>query len=142
MAHHDDRRALRRLIGPDIFQNALAADGVQSRRGLIQNQNVRLHRDHARNRGSALLPAGKIEGRFFKVLVRNADKARRTQHTRANLVLRKAHVLRAESDVLKDRLFKELILRVLEHQPHMKAQAARELRVRPHVLSLKQHLPV
>ena len=102
----------------------------------------RLHRNHARNRGSALLPAGEVKGRFFKLLVRNADKARRPQNARANLVLRKAHVLGAKGDVLKDRLFKELILRVLEHQPHMKAQAARELRVRPHVLPLKQHLPV
>ena len=34
-------------------------------------------------------------------------------------------LLRAEGDVLIDRLLKELILRILEHQPHLEAHGAR-----------------
>ena len=141
VADHDHRRALRCLISADVLQNTLAPCGVESCRRLIQNQNIRLHRNHARNRGSALLPAGEVKGRFLKLFVCNADKARRTQHARADFLLGKPHVFGSEGDILKDRLFKKLILRVLEHQTHMEPEPARELHILPDILSLKQDLP-
>ena len=141
VADHDHRCTLRCLIGADVLQNTLAPCGVESCCRLIQNQNIRLHRNHARNRSSAFLPAGQIKRRFFQLLIRNADKARRTKHARADLLLGKPHVFGSEGDILKDRLFKKLILRVLEHQTHMEPEPARELRILPDVLSLEQDLP-
>ena len=50
------------------------------------------------------------------------------------------HIRRAEGDVLVYRLLKELILRVLEHQPHLKADLPDLLGLRPDILSLKEDL--
>ena len=79
-------RLLRGLIIADIFENALAACGVKSRRRLVENEHVRLHGDHARDGRAALLSAGKIKWGFGKLRLGNADKARRTADTRVDLV--------------------------------------------------------
>ena len=58
-------------------------------------------------------------------------------------LLRKFHALvdGAEGDVLVHRLLKQLVLRVLEHQPHLEADVPDLLRLRPDVLPMEQDLP-
>ena len=86
MADHYNGRMLRGLIIADIFQNALAARGIKSRRRLIENEHVRLHGNHARDGRAALLAAGKIKWGFGKFRLGNADKARCAADARVDLV--------------------------------------------------------
>ena len=51
------------------------------------------------------------------------------------------HIPGAEGDVLVYRLLKQLVLRVLEHQPHLEADVPDLLRLRPDVLPMEQDLP-
>ena len=140
VADHHNSRLLRGLIIADIFENALAACGVKSRRRLVENEHVRLHGDHARDGCAALLSAGQIERGFGKLRLGNADKASRTADTRVDLVFGKAHVFRAEGDIGVDSFLKQLIFRVLEHQTDAEADLAGELGVLPDVAAVKQHM--
>ena len=58
-----------------------------------------------------------------------------------NFVLGKAHIPRPEGDVLIHRFPEELILRVLEHQPHLEAEGADLRLIGPDILSVDQHPP-
>ena len=54
-------------------------------------------------------------------LVAQAGKFRRPADPAVDLLLSQLHVPGSESDVLVDRLLKQLVLRVLKYQPHLKA---------------------
>ena len=62
---------------------------------------------------------------------RRPTKRRRLPHTPVDLLAVQSHVLRAEGDVLVHRLLKELVLRVLEHQPHLEAHVRGSSWARP-----------
>ena len=141
MADHDHRCVLRTLIIADVLQNALASCRVKSRCWLIQNQNIRLHGNHARNSRAALLPAGKIKRRFFQLLLCNADKASRAQHAIADFILGESHILWAKGNISINCLFKQLILRILEYQSHLEADFTRKFCVFPDILTVKQNFP-
>ena len=65
-------------------------------------------------------PPESSKGDFSSMLLRQAPRTRRLPATRRSTSSgRQAHVLGAEGDVLVDRLLKQLVLRVLEHQPHL-----------------------
>ena len=57
------------MEGGDQVEHVAPALGVQSGGGLVQHQHMRAHRQHARHRHPAHLPAGKLEGRFFGELL-------------------------------------------------------------------------
>ena len=59
-----------------------------------------------------------------------------------NLWLIQLHVPRAEGDVFVHRLLKQLVFRILEHQPHLKADVVGQLFAAPDVLPLEEDLPL
>ena len=130
------------MIGADLREHGLAAARVKPRRRLVEDEYLRLHRNHARDGHAALLSAGELKGRLGEHVLAQADQLRRLAHAAVDLVFRKAHVARAEGDVLIDRLLEELILRILEHQPHLEAHAADLLRLGPDVAPLEQDAPL
>ena len=68
MAHQNDRLTLIAVIVPDICHQIFTARRVETRSGLVQHQNLRLHRQNARQRDPALLTAGKLsETAFFQI---------------------------------------------------------------------------
>jgi len=139
VAHHDDGRVLGGLVVADVLQNALAPRRVEARRGLVEDQHLGLHGDDASNGDAALLPAGQVERRFLEVLLPDADKSGRAVHALVDLALGQAHVFGPEGDVAVDRLLEQLVFGVLEHQPHLEADAAREFDVPPDVLPVEEH---
>ena len=137
---HHDGSIFSFSITFDITQDFRAANGVQSRRGFIKNQNFRLHGNHTGNCHTALLSAGKIKRRHLKLLIRDANKAGCFPHPAVDFLRTQSHILGAESDILVHRLLKKLVFRVLEHQAHPKARLASCFLVRPNVYTIQQNL--
>ena len=50
------------MIVLNAGQNIVAATGIQTRRGLVQHQNLGFHGDNAGDGHAALLSAGQLEG--------------------------------------------------------------------------------
>ena len=63
-------------------------------------------------------------------------------HPAVDLLFIKPHVAGAEGNVLIHCLFKQLVLRILEHQPHLKAHLPDLLGVRPDVLAVEIDMPL
>ena len=135
---HDGVAALL-VIGADMGEQLLASARVKSRARLVEHQHLRLHGDHARDGDAALLPAGEREGRLLQQALVQSREAGGVMHAAVQLRAGQAHVGGAEGDVAVDGLLKELVLRILEHQPHAEAHAADLLRVGPDVLAVEQH---
>ena len=57
------------------------------------------------------------------------------------LLFGKSHVLRTVGDVLRNGLLKELVLRILEHKPHLEAYATYIHVLAPDVCAVHQHAP-
>ena len=106
---------------------------VQPGGGLVQHQHPGLHGDHPGDGHPALLPAGQVEGGFLQHPRLQPHKPGGLAHPAVHLVLIQPHVLGAEGDVLVHRLLKELVLRVLEHQPHLEAGLFGDLGVGPDI---------
>ena len=82
----------------------------------------RLHGNHARDGHPALLPAGELEGGLLQQIVAAGPRSSAASRTRRSISSSvRPMFVGAEGDVLVDRLLKELILRILEHQPHLEA---------------------
>ena len=129
------------MVLPDIAQDGLHPLRVQAGGGLVQNEHLGLHGDHPGDGHPALLAAGQLKGGFFQVVVPQAHEVGRRPHPAVNLLLVQPHVLGAEGDVLIYCLLKELVLRVLEHQPHLKPSLFGDLGVGPDVHVLKEDRP-
>ena len=89
---------------------------------------------------AALLPAGEREGRLLQQALVQSCEARR-HHARGGPVSAPVRpmLVGPKAMSLVDGLLKELVLRILEHQPHAEAHAADLLRVGPDVLAVEQH---
>ena len=122
------------LVLLNLTENAVAALGVQSRGRLVEDQHLRLHGQHAGDSYPALLSTRKLKGGFLQQILGDADKGGRFAHAAVDLLLAQAHVARAKGDVLVHRLLEKLVLRVLEHQPHLKADVPQLGFVLPHIL--------
>ena len=83
--------------------------------------------------------AGQLKRGLLQRFLADADKAGGAADAGVDLVLGQAHVFGAEGDISVDRLFKQLILRVLEHQTDVEADLAGELHVLPDIAAFKQH---
>ena len=130
-----------RVVLRDLREDHVAPLRVEAGGGLIEDQHLGVHRDHARDRRAALLAARKLKRRFFEQGRLQVCKPRRLLRALHRLLVGKPHVLRAEHDVLQNCLLEELVLGVLEHHAHLKAHAADLLRLLPDVLPVQQHLP-
>ena len=130
----------RLLIVTDIAEDAGAACGVQPGCRLVKNDDLRLHGDDARNGDASLLPAGEVERRLFQQGLVHTSESGRAQHARTDLLFTQAHVLRTERDIAVNGLFKQLILRILEHQPDTEAALPRCFLVLPDVRPVQQDL--
>ena len=126
-------------VGRDVFKHAAAACRVEPGGGLVENEHLGTHGDHARNGDAALLPAGELERRALKERLVDAHKARRLTHARIDLLGGEAGVFRAEGDVPVHRLLKELVLGILKDQPDLKAHVARGLLAAVNVLPVEEH---
>lgn len=62
-------------------------------------------------------------------------------HTLVDFLIRKPHVVRPERDILIDRFFKQLILRILEHQPDLKANGRRVIVFGIDVFAIQKYGP-
>ena len=136
--HHGGARLFVKLL--HLAEDGVAALRVQPGGGFVQYQQLRLHGKHARNGNAALLPARKLKRALCQHRGVQPAEFGRAQHTAVYFFLRKAHIHRAEGDILIHRLFKQLVFRVLEHKAHHKAEAADVLRLLPDVLATDIHL--
>ena len=120
----DDGGVVGLVVVPDVAQDGLHPHRVQPGGGLVQNEHLGLHGDDPGDGHPALLAAGQLEGGLLQLVVPQAHEVGGLPHPAVDLLLVQAHVPGAEGDVLVDRLLKELVLRVLEHQPHLEAGLA------------------
>ena len=141
MADQDDRGALVPVVLPDVCHQVLPARRVQSRRGFVQHQDLGLHGQHSRQGHPALLTAGEFKGRLIQMLVPETHQPGGLPHGVVQLLPRFPLISGAEGDVLIDGFLKKLVLRILEHQPHLETDGAYILRLGPNVLPLQQNLP-
>ena len=96
MADEQDRGVRFLREGEDIEHYAAARNGVEPRRGFVEDQRLRLHREHARERRAALLPARKLEGRRLKFRLGQPRELRRLRDAAFYLLVVTTHVARAE----------------------------------------------
>ena len=88
-------------MGAKLRQQAAqagAAARVEAGRRLVEDEQLGLHGEHARDGGEALLAAGELEGREV-LLCGEAHEVERVVDPARDLVGGKAHVARAEGDV-------------------------------------------
>ena len=140
MADYEHAGAGLFLIAHYVGKDLAAALRVKPGCRLIQHQYAWAHGNHARNGDAALLPAGKLQRGSFKKLLVHTGEIRRLAHTRVYLILAELHVPRAEGDVLIHRLLKKLILRVLEHEAHLRLHGLAGVLVGVYVLPAAVHL--
>ena len=104
------------------------------------DEHLGLHSDDSGNGHPALLAAGQLKGGLLQLLIPQAHEARGLPHPAVHLGLVQPHVLGAEGDVLIDGLLKQLVLRVLEYQPHLEPGLPGGLGVAPDVGPLEEDL--
>ena len=126
-----DSRARRPVIVAGCCARiVLAAARVEPRRRLVQDEHLRARMAITPAMATRrFCPPESSKGDLSQHVLASGRPSSAASRTRAvDLVVVQAHVFRAEGDVLIHRLLKELILRVLEHQPHLEAHVA-DLRV-------------
>ena len=135
-----DRVPARLVVAGNLGEQHIAALRVKARRRLVENEDVRIHRDYAGNRHAALLAAGKLKRAFVVKILRETDKRRRLARTVESVLLREAHISGTEGNIPQHRLLKELVLRILKHHADAEAHLPDFLRLGPDVLSVEEHL--
>ena len=108
----------------NIFKQTLTCLGIKSRGRLVQHQHTGAHRNHTRNGNAALLSAGQLQRRLIEQILANANKPCRFADTLVHLLSLQLLIFGTEGDISIDRLFKQLIFRILEHQTNLEAHVA------------------
>ena len=121
-------------------QNLIAAARIEARGRLIQHKHLRSHREDTRNRDAALLAAREFKRRLLVKALRKPDHSERLSCALLDFVLRESHVLRTETHVLKHIDLKELMFRVLKHEPHLGAERAHVVPLRVNILAVDKEL--
>ena len=106
------------------FEHFPASCRIQSRRRLIEHQNLRLHRHNASQRDAAFLSAGQLKRRFVAQTDIQSDIFHRLRNTPLDLCGIQSHIGWTIGDILANCFFKQLIFRILEHQSDAKAHTA------------------
>ena len=101
----------------DGLHHLLPAPGIKHGGGLVQDQTVGPHGDHARNGNALLLAAGQVVGRTLPVLV-DARHLHRFIHAAAHLLRRHAQIFQRKGDIFLHHGGNDLVVRALEHHAH------------------------
>ena len=94
--------AARLMQQRQLVKDFIAPLRVKACRRLVENQKIRVHREHTGNRHAALLAAGKFKRRFFIHLFGKSDVLQRFFRTLSALLGGKSLVFRAEADIRND----------------------------------------
>ena len=125
----------------DEVEELLARHGVEPGHRLVQHEDARLHGQHARERHAALLAARQLEGALVAQLGDvEAHAFQSGFHAAINLVGGKPQVAGAERHVLAHGGGEQLVLGILEHEPHLAAAGLRRALV-GQILPVQQHAP-
>ena len=116
--HDDGHAALVELLAH--AQHGFPPARVEHRGRLVEDEDVRLHRQHARD-GDALLLAARERGGLAFLAALEPDGGKRAGHQLAQLLAFHAEVLGAERDVVLDDARDDLVVGVLEHEPRAAA---------------------
>ena len=106
----------------DLVQDLIPASGIQTRCRLIQDQHLRFHGKHACDGHTALLSAGQLKRRAFVIFLSHAHHPQSFSGLSLCFLPGASEILRAETHIRKHINLKELMLRVLEDQPHLTPQ--------------------
>ena len=113
MRDQDHRHALLPVELPDHPEHLAAAVGIEHRGRLIHHNALGMHRHHARNRHTLLLPSGKTVRRTVAES-EHADPVERLLHSCPDVLCRHAEIFRSEGHILVHHGSDDLIVRVLE----------------------------
>ena len=115
---HRDAHILIQVV--DGLHYLLAAPRVQHGGGLVQDQAVGPHSDHARNGDALLLAAGEVVRSALPVLV-DARHLHGVVHAAAHLFGRDAEVFQRKGDIFLHHGGDDLVVRALEHHADLLA---------------------
>ena len=94
---------------------------VQHGSRLVKDQDLRVQRQHPRQRSPLFLPAGQARRRTFFIPFQ-PDQFQRFLHFRCNLPFRNLSVFQTKSDILFQHRRNKLIIRILEYHAAYPAQ--------------------
>ena len=120
MRNEDDGHAPFTMQHSEQGQQRFSAAGIKPRRRLVQDEIPGRERQHTRDGGTPLFPARECKWRTRSVTFVKSHEPHRILNARINLFLCESLIFRSKPDVFVHRLFKELMLRILEH--HADAQ--------------------
>jgi len=128
------------VISGNLLQQVVASHRVKSGGRFVQNQHLRIHRDHAGNGSPPFFAAGKIKRRFFQQRLGQPGKVGGLLHPAADFFFGKSHVFWTEGDIFCHGFLEQLVLGVLKHHADLKPHGADFLRLFPDVVPVEQHL--
>jgi len=120
-------------------QQALTGDGVEQDGGLVEDETVGFHGQNGGDGQPGLLTGGK-SGRVAVPQLGETHPVQRTIHTGTERCHWQAQVLRAEGHFLFDDRRDKLVIGVLEHHAHCRADGDQGLRI-ARVHALHPHVP-
>ena len=139
--NHDDGEAAGVKI-VDKLQELRTCSGVESGNRLIEHQHTGAHGEHAGKGATTLLTSGEGKGAFLCNLIGiKAYELESLEHAFGDLLGRQAKVLGTKGNVLKDRVGKELVLRILKHHADGGLCFLADVLVL-HADALEQHTPL
>ena len=114
-------------IFTDVLQDLLASTGIQPGSGFVQNQDRGPHGDDTGDGNTPFLTAGQLQRRFLKQFLFHSNERSCLPDPLIDLLFGEFHVGRSEGNILVNSLLKELILGILEYQPHAEPHIVGEL---------------
>ena len=124
----------------NLIQDIIPALRVKTSSRLIQYQNLRVHGQNACNGHSLLLSSGKFKWRFGKILFFDTHVDKGFLRLFLCLLFGKSLVHRTKAHICQHRIFKQLVLRVLEHQSHLASKRPAVIIFSPHIFSIIKDL--
>ena len=134
----DDRRAGRIQLVEELHQHE-GRGRAERARGLVEDEHLGTHGEHARDRDGLLLPA-REEVRWPTLEAPQAHLCKRAGHDPTKLVLGEPEIELPERDVLVHGRGEELGVRDLEDEPHPPAELAKPPPVVPERFVMEAHL--
>ena len=116
MRRHDDRDADLTVEAEQHVQEVALGHGVELRGRLVEQQQPRTHRHHARKVNELLLTAGQPLGPAMHPRL-DAEELRDFRHPPAHDRRRGPEVLKPEGELMPDAVADDLVVRVLRDVP-------------------------
>ena len=124
--HHDSHAAIVKCAAR--FHKTLASARIEHRGGLIQNENARLHGEHAGKRHALLLTTRKRMG-LVALKAHQAHALQRLAYALRNLRRWHAKVFGTERNVIFDKRCHQLIIGILEYHARGRTNVIDQLEV-------------